>query len=87
MAYALVAAVVGLMVTVSMVLVSATLGTVEASVALRTTAPELLLRAMAALATVLHLENLRMTRRVLLHASRATQCLRALYSLLATPGN
>ena len=78
---------VGHMVTVLMVLVSATLDTVEASVALQTTVLEWLLRATAVMATVPHLEDLRMTRRVLLRARMVTQCLRALLSLLATPGN
>ena len=87
MAYALAVAAVGLMVTASMELVSATLDTVEAFVALQTTVPELLLRATAVSATVTHLEHSRMARRVLLRARWATQCLRELHSPLATLGN
>ena len=87
MGYVLVVAAAGLMVTASMELVSATLDTVEAFVALQTTVLELLLRPTAVSATVIHLERSRMVRRVILCARWATLCLRALHSPLATLGN
>ena len=85
-AYALTMAV-ALMENASIKLVFATPDTAEASVALQMTAPESLLRATVAWATVHHLDYSRMLRRVRLRASWATQCLRGLFILLATPVN
>jgi hypothetical protein len=78
---------VALMENASIKLVFATPDTAEASVALQMTAPESLLRATVAWATVHHLDYSRMLRRVRLRASWATQCLRGLFILLATPVN